>query len=422
MNSVNESSFKVQAVIDLFKEYFPFSINNKDLETLIFNGGMAGDVSTTRLALSVAKTGSAGTIATTLSRYKEKIADLDIRSLDGIIGINNLVAAIDYEDNYVLGESIGADFIASGAGTSKEIVSRIKNQKEKVDVPYHFWTMSKVANIKQAQGLIKRGVGKLILENTEAGGHTSEGEGFEKTIVEYRESQIDKGGNKIIFAGRIRKPSDIVMVVDSGFDAVKLGTPLLHSDEANIGDEFRRLLLYSKKGSVGRVISPAGLPANGFLDEGLMGDVLRGVSFDKYGCQSDPLRGCLKDCTRISDSAAQVGVDVFGDYCIRDGLWNVNPDKAFKNRGIGKLYFCGIGPDEFFLRDEMLERGVLSLPAEEIIFRFLEGFYDSLVNREGLIDDGLGKLGDEHIAYVETRFDHYHKQENPVLDAKIFRE
>ena len=145
MTFTQEENFKIQSIVDLFISNFNFNMNGKTLETLIFQGGMGVDVSGLKLATAVAKTGSAGTISTTLSVNKDDLAQLDPNLL---IGINNLVLAIDYEDNYALGEKSNADFIASGAGLTKSVFKRAKNQTVHLGEK-HYWTIPIISSVSQ---------------------------------------------------------------------------------------------------------------------------------------------------------------------------------------------------------------------------------------------------------------------------------
>jgi len=405
-NTFNKDEARqIQSVLDLFKKFFPFQINGKNLETLIVQGGMAVDISTINLAKAMGETGSAGTIATTLTEEIEKIKQFQPN--ENIIGINNLVGVLDYEgnvnyeSNYELGKQIGADYIASGAGMTSNVLKRIINQADFLDKK-HYWTIPIVSRMSQVEAYFKvnkktqqhRRVGMIIIENDESGGHSSsEAKGFEETIEDAKEANIDKKGEKVIFAGGIRTPKNVVQALDAGFDAIQIGSLLLNSDEVNIFDNYKNMVLNAKKGDVKKVVSPSGFHAKGFANEGVMRYAMKGQNSLKMICKDDPEAGCFANCNRMEASAKAAGIETYGDYCINLALKQLHTQKQIYKAGA--LYFCGKEPEKIFTRELMKEKNLNSLPTKLIIGKLLSGVYKSIMNGDG--------LKDEHRIFLETQ-------------------
>lgn len=408
-----EEKYKIQSVIDLFLKYFPFKINGKSLETLIFQGGMAIDISVTDLGMACGRAGCAGTIATTGTRYRNNIKELDLSKLDFIVGINNLVKGSDYEKNYKLGRDIGADYIASGAGMSKEVLKRIRGQAEHLNDSYHYWTIPIVSSVDQLSGHIKRNGSYIVVETMDAGGHNGLGVGFESTLERYKKAEIDKKDMKIILGGGIRTPVDFVRALDAGFDAVQIGTSFLLAEEVNTDDFFKDLIINAKPGDVGNVASPAGFAGKGFRNEGVMKRCLKGIDSSKRDCADSLKYGCLIDCTHILDSAKIAGIDNPGDYCLGRALYQA-PNIAKNEYEPGALYFCGARPENLFIIDHLKAEGRKSFPARIIVGKFLEGVFDSILNQDG--------LGDNHRNFLESSFKTYQMNKPEKLSGKIFRD
>jgi len=417
-------------MVDLFTTYFRFNINHKTLETLIVQGGMGAGVSLELLARAAADTGSIGTIATTGLKYFGKLPDNNESNI--ILGINNLVLASDYEENYQKAVLAGMDFVASGAGLSKEVIRRTKDQEDYFGKK-HCWTIPLISNVEQLRKRIERRPGYIILENIDSGGHNGEGKGFEGTLEEYRSSAIDKGKTKVIFAGGIRTPDDFVKVIDHGFDAAQLGTAFLRSIEANY--KFKDNVIHAgEEGwpSARRIPSVTGLPANGFPIE-IMEGVLNGVKYERLICSGDESfesnktpegkknnksKGCISDCTRIAHSAKQAGInpDSVGNFCIMQAL------RATLQIGTKidypALVFSGLYPEKL---PKWCADGK-PIPAREIIGRYLIGAYDSIIGGAYKTPGFNGKITDEHRFFLEEQFKIYSSNELVPLKAKILNE
>lgn len=385
-----EDKCRIQAMIDIFKRYFNFEVNGKALEIPIFQGGMGFDFSGIELAVQCAKAGCAGTISTTGVNYKKEELAKAASSTD-IIGCNNLVAVTDYERNYELTKTTGLDFIASGAGINKTILRRLKLQSS-LETP-HFYTVPIVSSVDQLMSWILLKPGYIIIENTDSGGHNGQGLNHKDTLNLYlkNKEEINKirGKTKLIYAGGLRTPEDILKVLNAGFDAVQLGTQFLYASETKISEEYREIMAGAKEGDVGNIVSPAGLAASGFTSKGIMKQVLNGKSFPKIKkdgakCESE----CLSDCSRIDISKEKIRYphDV-GSYCIRLALSKSQLNSKTNYEG---LYFSGKYPEKLYIKEEM--------PAIEIIQKYVLEMFN-------LVKDKI--LGEKLSNEIITLFNEY---------------
>jgi len=405
-----EQKYKIQSVVDLFTKHFPFRMNGKTLETLVVQGGMGVDVSGVDLANAVAKTGSAGTVSTTLSQHKDLLKQIDTTQ---IIGINHLVSTIDYEECYTLGQNAGADYIASGAGFNMAIAKRAKNQA--TDQP-HYWTIPIISNVTQLLKRLPLNWGYIILENTDSGGHNGAGVGFEQTLEECRHTVIDKQGNKVIFAGGVRTSTDFVRAIDHGFDAVQMGTVFLASTEADF--KYKNMIIHAGEAGMPaatRVPSVAGLAASGF-PFGVIEGTLRGQKYERYTCANNNQQGCLINCNLIKTSAGLIGLDPekMGDYCILQALRAANKESTST---YPPLVFSGMHPEKLPL-SRWLPDGK-PIPAKEIIAKYLQEAYDAIIDGYYRTKGYVGKILDEHRAYLEERYNAYKREEGLTLTAKV---
>ena len=360
-----ENDFKIQAVLDLQNKFFPLKVNGKNLETLLFQGGMGVDISTFDLAKACSDIGLVGTISTTASNYIDELTD-KLKELpekfSGILGLNNLYPTTGYGEHYDLGKKFNLDFIATAAALGRDVLSRMAEQD--INSVYEYFTIPLVSAVKQVKSYLRKDPGFIILENVDAGGHNGVGSCFEETIDEFKHAiksgNLVKGNNKIICAGGIRTPEDHLKVLSAGFDAVQLGSLLLLSGEANVYDSYRNLLINSKDDDVVNIPSPAGLAGSGFVNEGIMKRVMSGEKIPKKCIK--PNNNCLLDCNKISFSAQAGGIEQeVGDYCIKKSLDNLhdsegNPDDS--------LYFCGKNPEKLFIIPYLKEKNISSLPVK----------------------------------------------------------
>jgi nitronate monooxygenase len=409
---------KIQAMIDLFKLYFPLKINNKPLETLIIQGGMGVDISTDRLAAAVSMTGSIGTISTTMTAYKNRYSEFDLMGSNNITFLNNLVKANDYEEHYKLGERIGVDGMVSGAGISKEITRRIKNQRKHLNDRFHYWTIPIISSMSQLPGRLKRNCGIIILENTGAGGHNGEGKELEETLDEIYclKHPISKEGNIIIGAGEFGNPLNFIRGINVGFDAIQIGSLFLGATETNIDDRYRLLIINSQAGDAGKVASPAYFPATGLLHEGIAKKSLNGIDSEKLPCGAIKGEGCLELCEGVQLSAKACGyTHKIGDYCIWQALRALNPDN---NSHYDPLYFSTLRPEKMPLK--RWAQGRASIPAKEIIRRLLSESFDIILDGSYQKKGFSGKITAVHQSILEESY-RAHKNK-PAYSAKILSE
>ena len=360
---------------------------------------MAKDITDLKFAFSAAVCGAAGTIATTLSSKIDEIKHFDVRkALDEfglIMGFNNLVKVNDYNKHYEFGKKLGFDYISSGAGINKVFFGQ-------GDDTSGFYINPLISANKQLVSCLKRNPGIVTMENCSAGGHNGPELSFSDTLELLKETDIfSTDNNRVIFAGGIMTPEDGVRVLDTGkIDYLQLGSYFMTTNEMNISNYYKNLILNVKKGDVGPVPSPAGLPGMGFLNKGIMPDVLSGKSLPKRPCAEVPTAGCL-NCSGIRYSAEAAGYnpDSVGDYCISDALTNLHLEKDFDK----KLYF--VGQEIHRLKATKIES------VRKRIGDFMAGIYDEIQAGTGL---------SEHASFVKDRFNYYKNKGIEQLSAKIF--
>ena len=260
----------------------------------IIQGGMAIKVSTAKLAASVANCGGIGVIAASgLSQEELKSQIKEARNLQknktGLIAVNIMFAAAEF--NMLVKTSIeeGIDFIIFGAGFSKDIFAIGKKTKTPI-VPI-------VSSAKLAVLAKKLGASSIILESGEAGGHLGTNKTLEELLPEVRE-ELDKipdhpevGKIALIAAGGITSGFDIAKFLKLGADGVQMGTRFVLSKECEVAENFKKLYLSIKEPEVVKILSPVGLMARAILNK-FSKSILEGTVERPKGCYN-----CLKKCS-----------------------------------------------------------------------------------------------------------------------------
>ena len=140
-------------------------IGTRTAKIPIVQGGMAIRLSTARLAAAVANEGGIGLIASSgMSedelRYEIRLA----RSLtDGVIGINNMVAASNFKEAVHVAMDEGIDLVVAGAGFSRDMFGWGRETGTPI-VPI-------VSSVKLAKISERLGATAIVVEGKEAGGH-----------------------------------------------------------------------------------------------------------------------------------------------------------------------------------------------------------------------------------------------------------
>jgi len=289
----------------------------------IIQGGMSVGISLSRLASSVANEGGIGIIGasgigmlepdfnTNYRKANQRALRKEIRKAremtDGIIGVNIMVAASDFDDLVLVAVDEGADLLFLGAGLplrypkklSPEAVRKVLNKivpivssARAAKIIFEYWT-KKYNHVPDA----------LVVEGPLAGGHL----GFKKEQIDNPDYTLDKiltevlsaikpfekQFNKnipVIVAGGIYTGADIYKFMQLGAQAVQMATRFVATHECDASIKFKEAYVKCKKEDIIIIDSPVGLPGraikNKFLEK-----VEAGVKIP-FEC---PWR-CLKSC------------------------------------------------------------------------------------------------------------------------------
>lgn len=285
----------------------------------IIQGGMGIGVSKSKLAAAVANSGCIGVISAVQLGYNEpdfekNFKDANLRSLkneirkarklspSGILGINVLTAAKNYEEIVKTAVEEKIDLIISGAGLPVDLPKFIKNTKTKI-IPI-------VSSGKAAKIITKMWIKKydyvpdaIIVEGKEAGGHlgftlkdllstsTNTLQGIVKEVIDVIKGFEEKHKKNIpvIAAGGIFSGKDIAEYIKLGAAGVQMATSFVATDECDAHVNFKNAYINSKKEDIKLIKSPVGMPGrainNTFVE-----------SLENDNIPIERCYGCLKTC------------------------------------------------------------------------------------------------------------------------------
>lgn len=323
-------------------------IGDKIAKVPVIQGGMGVGVSLSRLAGNVAKCGGVGIISTAqigykdpdfaknpiecnLKAIKEEIEKAKKIAMDGIIGVNIMVATKRYEDYVKAAVKAGADLIISGAGLPMNLPELVAGSITKI---------APIVSGKKAFNVIanywKKKYNRLpdlvVIEGPKAGGHL----GFSRDeIDELTDDKYDAEIADIIDAVRtVEKQNDVHIPVavaggvydrtdfdhcmELGADAVQIATRFVTTKECDASDAYKQAYIDAKKEDITIIKSPVGMPGRAIRNE-FINRVEKGEKFIN-GCKQ-----CIKMC-----KPAEI------PFCITQALIN-----AVEGRVDEGLVFCG---------------------------------------------------------------------------------
>lgn len=200
----------------------------------IIQGGMAW-VADANLASAVSNSGGLGIIAG--GNAPKEVVKLEIdkcRELtDKPFGVNVMLLSPYVDDiiDLIIEEKIPV--ITTGAGNPAKYIDRLKEIGTKI-IPV-------VPSIALAQRMEKLGADAVIVEGTEAGGHVGE-----LTTMVLTPQVSDSVNIPVISAGGIADGRGIVAAFALGADGVQVGTRFICSDECNVHENYKKMLIKSK--------------------------------------------------------------------------------------------------------------------------------------------------------------------------------
>ncbi|HSN49720.1 MAG TPA: nitronate monooxygenase [Bacteroidales bacterium] len=294
-------------------------IGDLNVSVPIIQGGMGVGVSLSGLASAVANEGGVGVISSaglgllyrnistdfleaSIYGLKEEIRKTREKTR-GVIGVNVMVAMSNFIDMVKTSIAEKVDIIFSGAGLPLELPSYLDKDSTTKLVPI-------VSSARAAKLICEKWYAQynylpdaIVVEGPMAGGHL----GFkpeqiydahfalEVLIPEVvKEVKVfeDKYNRKIpvIAAGGIYTGEDIHRIMALGASAVQMGTIFVTTNECDASDEFKQTYLDAKKGDIGIIKSPVGMPGRAIFNE-FLEKVKQG--------QKHPIRcpfKCIKTC------------------------------------------------------------------------------------------------------------------------------
>ncbi|MDK2563154.1 enoyl-[acyl-carrier-protein] reductase FabK [Romboutsia sedimentorum] len=200
----------------------------------IIQGGMAW-VADASLASAVSNAGALGLIAG--GNAPKEIIKEEIRKCreltDKPFGVNVMLLSPFADDiiDLIIEEKIPV--ITTGAGNPAKYVDRLKEVGIKI-IPV-------VPSIALAQRMEKLGADAVIVEGTEAGGHIGE-----LTTMVLTPQVVDAVNIPVIAAGGIADGRGIVATFALGASGVQIGTRFICSDECNVHENYKNMVLKSK--------------------------------------------------------------------------------------------------------------------------------------------------------------------------------
>ena len=285
-----------------------FRIGDLTAKYPIVQGGMGVAISLSGLAAAVANEGGIGVISAvgigmTEPDYIKNFRAANIRALrkeirkartltNGVIGVNIMMALSDYEDLTITAVEEKIDVIFMGAGLPLKIPTLLANAGI---TNHNTKIVPKVSSAKAAKVIFQYWASKynfvpdaVVVEGPLAGGHLgftkSDLANNSKTLASLIKETVDvirpfeKQFNKnipVIAGGGISSGKDIYDIMQSGAQAVKLGTLFVPTYECDASPEFKESYINCKKEDIVIIDSPVGLPGrvirNDFVDQIMAG-------------------------------------------------------------------------------------------------------------------------------------------------------
>lgn len=224
----------------------------------IIQGGMAIRLSTSRLAAAVANEGGIGLIAASGMGHDELRTEIrmarELTNHQGIIGINCMVAARDFNGLIITACEEKIDLIVAGAGFSRDMFAIGKKYGVEI-VPI-------VSTAKLAVLAEKLGASAIVVEGTEAGGHL----GTQRSIKEILPEVLAAVKLPVIAAGGAICGEDVAELLKLGASGVQMGSRFAASEESNGAPALKEFYLKMSKEDVVQIDSPVGYKGRAILN------------------------------------------------------------------------------------------------------------------------------------------------------------
>ena len=319
-----------------------FKIGKHIIEKPIIQGGMGVGVSWDQLAGTVSSEGGLGIISAVGTgiynnrEFSHKVVknrpldDINFYSKDALkkifenarkicgdrpLGCNILYAQSGYDRVVTDACEAGADMIITGAGLPLSMPEATKDYPDVALIPIVSTAKALRILCRRWKKTHNRLPDAVIVEGPLSGGH----QGFKYDDCFKLENRlelilppvVEEAKNweniPVIAAGGIWDRDDIQKMMDLGASAVQMGTRFIGTIECDAHDNFKKIILNSKKENIKLFKSPVGYPARG-VETSLQKNIKRGTA-PKVACISN----CVAPCQRGKE-AKVVG------YCIADRL------------------------------------------------------------------------------------------------------
>lgn len=279
----------------------------------IIQGGMGIRISGARLAAAVANAGGIGVISAVALGLNSPYFDIaqpnvrkrreeffeanrlalidEIRqartlSPTGILGINAMVAARDYETLVRTAAAEGINIIISGAGLPLQLPEYTAEYPEVALVPIVSSTRAARVICRKWERQCGRLPDALVVENpNSAGGHLGakseelgdvelDAEHVIPELLTYLQQDV-KSVIPVIAAGGVWDRTDIDRMLALGASGVQIGTRFITTDECDADSRYKEFHLHARSQDVVIVPSPVGMPGralhNAFVDQAIAG-------------------------------------------------------------------------------------------------------------------------------------------------------
>lgn len=313
----------------------------------VIQGGMGIGVSSSNLAAAVANAGGIGIISAAQLGYneddfeknpleanlralKKHITLAKAKAVNGIIGINAMVASNNYEEHIKVAIDAGVDLIISGAGLPTMLPKIVKGSSVKI-API-------VSSLKAAKVILKLwdkhdnvAPDLVVIEGPKAGGHLGfkveeledENLDFDKIVVDIideTKKYAEKYNKEIpvVVAGGVFDGYDIAKYLKLGASGVQMATRFVATEECDASDAFKNAYVNCTKDDIQIVKSPVGMP----------GRAIKNTFVKTTAIEKEKITHCYNCLTPCNPANTP--------YCISKALIN-----AVKGNLDDALIFCG---------------------------------------------------------------------------------
>ncbi len=258
-------------------------LGNKTLSIPIIQGGMGVGISLGNLAGAVAKEGGMGVLSDanpgymredfwTNSREANHIAMTEeikkakeIAGGNGLIGVNVMVAGVEYASRVKTVVDAGADCIISGAGLPLDLPSLVP---EDVLVAPIVSSGKGAATICRAwKKRHNRLPDFIVIEGAKAGGHLGfkadeieTAKSLSEILKDVKEQTASYGDIPVFVAGGIFTSKEVADYVNEGAAGVQMATRFIATHECDASEAYKNMMVNATEEDVYIIKSPVGMP------------------------------------------------------------------------------------------------------------------------------------------------------------------